>query len=955
MHPYRLRKELPALAADFGYASARIPDAAEVPGGRDLTQAHEAKKAERLRPRVDRSTVPHMAKDSAGAEAMARSLSVEMRKIDSFLEGATPSLRGFALAVHSGKTRGVRLEDLKALHQTLARERHLGTSQKVRYILGQLDPAELRNAAARGAAGEKPVGFGLFNSALKDCVASVRFNDQAPASAEDWMAVVNALSLNARRGEFARRLDPLMRHGFASAAPDAAWDFAEWLEARLADLEFVVEFLPRFRGMVDALALLFPYDFDHAAVAERLELGEALRAIDGNLPSDFKEPSAIPAIERLLPEDPALQKLPLFADLKRIRDYIGSSGIEAPSFVAMRNQITPELDRLAAVKTRLAAADGDLKALAEVGAPRWAAALRASPETAVEAIPADWPRAWAWAIMTGTVDRIVYLGNGNEHRQNRNDILVRRQRAFTRLIRLRTLLGLNLRMTPDTQVALTTFTQAVARIGRGTGQSAGRFRRAAQEAAQEASIAAPVWIMPEYRIAEQLPPKLEDFDLVILDEASQSDVTAVAALARGKQLLIVGDEQQVSPANVGTKNAVVDALRTTHLAEIPGAALIDAQASIFEIAHRMHPTSHVSLREHFRCAPPIIAFSSQFYDGGLIPLRVPTASERFDPPLVDVHVRNATRAGKLNRAEADWIVGEIARIVSDPRHDDRSIGVISLIGNSQADLIQKLLIEDERIGTDRMRKHRLIVGDARTMQGQERSVMFLTMVATPDSVLSQTGRADLQRMNVAMSRARDRLYFVHSTSLDELQPGDIKAKALKHLRDPMPDGNRIVDGDVFSLCQSGFERDVLKRLLDAGYRAIPQVKAGGYAIDIVAEGASDARLAIELDGDRFHGPEDWDRDMARQSQLERAGWVFWRVFGSQWYSDPDRWWGELTRSLADLRIEPIGTAAIDGRFTEFVEVDAFERDPGKKKSSEKQMTPRSATLPRSPTAPIARN
>ena len=109
-------------------------------------------------------------------------------------------------------------------------------------------------------------------------------------------------------------------------------------------------------------------------------------------------------------------------------------------------------------------------------------------------------------------------------------------------------------------------------------------------------------------------------------------------------------------------------------------------------------------------------------------------------------------------------------------------------------------------------------------------------------------------------------------------------------------------------------------MLDANYRARPQVSAGGFFIDIVVEGAEDRRLAIELDGDRFHGPDVWERDMTRQAALERAGWVFWRVFGSQWNSNKDYWWGNLVDSLSRLGIEPIGAEKIDASFTEFLVV-----------------------------------
>ena len=186
--------------------------------------------------------------------------------------------------------------------------------------------------------------------------------------------------------------------------------------------------------------------------------------------------------------------------------------------------------------------------------------------------------------------------------------------------------------------------------------------------------------MPEHRIGEQLPPDIEAFDLVILDEASQSDITAVAALARGKQVLVVGDEEQVSPTNVGIPRQKIDALRVEHMSALPNADLIDENTSIFEITMRMHPEHHLVLREHFRCVAPIIQFSTQFYNNRLIPIRVARPSERFDPPLVDVHLDGARRKGKINPDEATFIVHEIAALVADARHEHRDIGVVSLLG-----------------------------------------------------------------------------------------------------------------------------------------------------------------------------------------------------------------------------------------------------------------------------------
>ena len=130
--------------------------------------------------------------------------------------------------------------------------------------------------------------------------------------------------------------------------------------------------------------------------------------------------------------------------------------------------------------------------------------------------------------------------------------------------------------------------------------------------------------------------------------------------------------------------------------------------------------------------------------------------------------------------------------------------------------------------------------------------------------------------------------------------------------------------DLLSLCESKFEEDVLNRLLDLNYRAKPQVAAHKFRIDIVVDEADDRRLAIEPDGDQFHGPDQWEEDSARQAAPKRAGWVFWRVFASQWYSDPEGPWSNLVETMSEMEIHPIGARADDDIFVEYRELDAFE-------------------------------
>ena len=105
-------------------------------------------------------------------------------------------------------------------------------------------------------------------------------------------------------------------------------------------------------------------------------------------------------------------------------------------------------------------------------------------------------------------------------------------------------------------------------------------------------------------------------------------------------------------------------------------------------------------------------------------------------------------------------------------------------------------------------------------------------------------------------------------------------------------------------------------LVEHGYHVTPQVGSQGFSIDMVVEGEGGRRLAIECDGDRYHGPEKWADDMRRQRVLERVGWTFWRCFGSNWSLDRDGVLEDLIRTLQRNEIFPIGPASSPSQYTE---------------------------------------
>ena len=456
--------------------------------------------------------------------------------------------------------------------------------------------------------------------------------------------------------------------------------------------------------------------------------------------------------------------------------------------------------------------------------------------------------------------------------------------------------------------SLQKYTISIQRQGKGTGKSAFRHRQDAQQAFEKAYEAIPCWIMSHDRISETFPAILGDFDLVIIDEASQSDFQALPALLRSKKILVVGDDKQVSPTGIGIREEEIQFLLDDLKYQVHKPS---PEKSIYDLFKVVYSESFVMLREHFRCVSPIIAYSNRVYYGGKIePLRSPKASERLDPPLIDVFVEGGYRRGDTNRSEAKFIIQEIKKIVEDERLRKRSIGIVTLLGSQQADLIENLLFKE--VDQEDIERHRITCGNPSKFQGQERDIMFLSMVVSADDVYATSGVLYEQRYNVAASRARDRMYLVRSVRVEDLSIKDVLRRGLighfSNPRVPLPQDEKNFE--------SRFERQVYEALVEEGYRVIPQVKVGKYRIDLVVEGENDARLAIECDGDWYHEGERQTYDRKRQRDLERLGWSFWRCWYTQWVRRRSEVLADLFQTLRRHKIDPLGEEKAEEQYYE---------------------------------------
>ena len=543
-------------------------------------------------------------------------------------------------------------------------------------------------------------------------------------------------------------------------------------------------------------------------------------------------------------------------------------------------------------------------------APQWAEAIRRrSGVHGQQILPDTIADAWKWKQLSQIVADIV----AEPYSKLQSDSLSysRRYRQITAEYAEKSAWYHLMRRTEgdvDMRQALLGWKQTIKRIGKGTGKNAPALKAKARQLMSRCQEAVPGWIMPMGRALESLDPRQNSFDVIIIDEASQSDVSSLAILYMGRKLIIVGDDRQVSPMAVGVEVGKMNALQQMYIQDkIPNAHLYDAKTSIYDIAKTTFQP--LMLREHFRCVPQIIGFSNMLsYDDQIKPLRE-AGSSRLLPAVVCHRVADGMRdeGRKTNAAEAREIVSLMLGCMAQPEYDGKTFGVISLLGDDQVKRIQQEI--ERRIDPRQIFDRRILCGNASHFQGDERDVIFLSLVD------SGTGEGPLhlmnfgvddatrKRYNVAASRARDQLWVVHSLdAANDLKPGDIRKTLIDYAGNP--DARSEALRKSRKQAESPFEAAVAEALIGKGYCLEQQRSVGAYRLDMVA--VCDGRaVAIECDGERWHSGESRIReDMERQTILERLGWRFIRIRGSEYYRDPKKCLQRVCKELEELDIHP---------------------------------------------------
>ena len=912
-----LRQARLAVGQDLAYLGHRLPDPGLLPTWADLRGLH----ADLLKARAIDESV------TVGSTLPLVDSSLETftkcQALVSFLEDRkVVATRLAGLAYPWVGALQARLADMQpqdpllvALQTLLAEIRHLDEQRRdlvaraVSVPEGAESNADFREAIARVVAGRSAFFLPFGKAEARKLLAEVSLAGAEPSGSEQWGLVSKVLEWRDEARRVVARWNALVEDCQLPQAPGTT----EGGFRSVAEWRSVVE---------DAHKIRFVYD---KALHPRMKevLGSSAEQLwTGG--EDFVT-DAHQSLRR------HIDRSQLAYALRQIQDLLKKlDGCSGPVVDGLRDALTnavgreenedallvswtallAELRRLTSLRSHWEAIDSVTARVEAAGAPKWSQRLRTMPATDVDPhTPPTWLEAWNWQRAVIFLDKIDGHARFRELFKQRDELTTDLARTYQTLVAEKTWLEVFNNSPDSVRQALQAYLNAVQAMGSGTGVRAIRYRRDARVAMSRAYHAVPCWVLPHWRVSETIPSEIGLFDLVIIDEASQSDIWALPAILRGKKILVVGDHKQVSPSAIGTSEERVKDLINRFLSEQPFGAQMTPEKSIYDLARVVFAGNSVMLQEHFRCVPAIIEFSNrEFYQGAIKPLRIPRANERLDPPLVDVYVRGGFRNGDVNEAEARAIVDEIRAILEDPAFGGRSIGVVTLLGTAQAARLHDLINQD--ISPADIVERRIAVGPPPVFQGRERDIMLVSMVIDPRS-RATANRMDMhQRFNVALSRARDRMYLFRSITEADVGGDSLNAKVLSHFRRPFLQDVARTQA-LRDRCESGFERDMYDELVARGFRVEPQVASGGFRIDFVVEGAEGRRLAIECDGDKYHGPDKWRDDMMRQRVLERAGWTFWRCFASTFVRQKQAVLEDLMRTLERHGIEPIGSESVD--------------------------------------------
>ena len=450
----------------------------------------------------------------------------------------------------------------------------------------------------------------------------------------------------------------------------------------------------------------------------------------------------------------------------------------------------------------------------------------------------------------------------------------------------------------------------------------------------------PCFLLSPETVSEILPLKKGMFDTVIFDEASQMYIeSAIPSIYRANKVIVAGDDKQLRPSSTFSSRYVDevedDEEDREKIAALEEESLLDLAKINFQSVH---------LTYHYRSqSEELINFSNYAFYGGRLKI-APNVNSNSDygVPIERIKIANGLWENNENIEEANKVVELVAKLFKERKNKD-TIGIITF-NKKQQDLIEDLLehraqddnefkkayIEEiDRIENDE--DISLFVKNIENVQGDERDIIIFSTAYAKNvnnrlssnfGTLNQDGGEN--RLNVAVSRAKKKIYVVTSIEPEELSVDNSKnngpkllKKYLQYVRAVSNEDkkeqqiilNSLVDSSINSseiIHDSDFEAEVYDELVKRGYEVHTQVGVSGYRIDLAIYDREKSRyiLGIECDGAAFHSSKSArERDIHRQNYLESRGWTIHRIWSKHWWRNPKAEIDKIDRILKEYNKE----------------------------------------------------
>ena len=428
-----------------------------------------------------------------------------------------------------------------------------------------------------------------------------------------------------------------------------------------------------------------------------------------------------------------------------------------------------------------------------------------------------------------------------------------------------------------------------------------------------------IWLMTPEVVSDILPFEKNTFDIVIFDEASQLYVEkSIPSIYRAKKVIIAGDQKQLKPSSLG-QGRILDEIDEEEITD----GFLEYESLLDAAKYKYKSTM---LNYHYRSKyEELIAFSNYaFYDGKL--MVISNANRTDEKPIERIKIENGQWINKQNEQEAQTVIKLIKNILIT-RKNNETIGVITF-NASQMNLIEDLIEKEKNFDSNfatlmLAEENRFTNGEnisffvknIEAVQGDERDIIIFCIGYAKNEVgrvainfgwLNQDGGEN--RLNVAISRAKEKIFVVTSIEPEELLVDSTKNNGpklfkqyLEYVKAIDARNNELAESILLSLADrntqeqnqiifdSEFEEEVYNKLIERGYNVKTQYGVGGYRIDLVIQGQSEENiLGIECDGRLYHSAKSArERDYHRQKYLESRGWKIYRIWSTNWWRNPD--------------------------------------------------------------------